>query len=82
MSKPKKNHIVTPTYLRLTDPIGRVGKNWHDAKKPFRPTAGLTSYEKRQKIREQSKAVKELECEMKAEKEAERKVSQSLSPFS
>ncbi|KAJ5226618.1 rRNA-processing protein cgrA [Penicillium citrinum] len=48
------------------------GKNWHDTKKAFRPNAGLTSYEKRKQIQDQQKAVKELEREMKEEKEAER----------
>ncbi|KAJ5162479.1 hypothetical protein N7492_007871 [Penicillium capsulatum] len=49
------------------------GKNWHDTKKPFRPSAGLTSYEKRQEARKHQDAVKEREREMKEEKEAERK---------
>lgn len=72
----KKNYIV-PTYLRLADPIGLSGKNWHGSKKAFRPTAGLTSYAKRQEVRKQTDAVKELEREMKAEAEAERKVCRS-----
>ncbi|KAJ5963136.1 hypothetical protein N7481_013441 [Penicillium waksmanii] len=50
------------------------GKNWHDSsKKPFRPNSGLTSYAKRKEAADQAKAVKELEREMKDEKEAERK---------
>lgn len=52
-----------------------LGKNWHDSKKAFRPTSGLTSYAKRKEIQKQQQAVKELEREMKDEKEAERKVS-------
>jgi hypothetical protein len=51
------------------------GKNWHDSsKKPFRPNSGLTSYAKRKEAADQAKAVKELEREMKDEKEAERQV--------
>lgn len=53
---------------------GSAGKNWHDAKKPFRPGAGLTSYAKRQEQRKQHEAVKEHERELKEEKEAERQV--------
>jgi rRNA-processing protein CGR1 len=49
-----------------------VGKTWHMSKKPFRPTAGQTSYEKR-KEQDKIKAItKAREQEMKAEKEAER----------
>ncbi|PYH44789.1 CGR1 family protein [Aspergillus saccharolyticus JOP 1030-1] len=49
------------------------GKNWHDSKKPFRPTAGMTSYAKRLESRKHQEAVKEHERELKEEKEAERK---------
>lgn len=49
------------------------GKNWHDSKKPFRPTSGLTSYEKRLEARKRQEAVKEHERELREEKEAERK---------
>lgn len=73
--KEKKN--IVPTYPRLADPIGLSGKNWHGTKKAFRPNAGLTSYAKRQEVRKQADAVKELEREMKAEHEAERKVCRS-----
>lgn len=52
-----------------------AGKNWHDAKKPFRPAAGMTSYAKRQELRKQHEAIKEHERELKEEKEAERQVS-------
>ena len=60
-----------------TDPISFPGKNWHDTKKPFRPSAGLTSYAKRQEARKHQEAVKEREREMKEEREAERQVSDS-----
>lgn len=48
------------------------GKQWHDAKKAFRPTAGQTSYAKRAAKQSQEAEVKKLENEMKAEKEEER----------
>lgn len=69
---------TTPTPTTTTH-ANKSGKNWHDTKKAFRPNAGLTSYEKRKQIQDQQKAVKELEREMKEEKEAERQVS---SPYS
>ncbi|PKX90246.1 CGR1 family protein [Aspergillus novofumigatus IBT 16806] len=53
--------------------IRKNGKNWHDSKKPFRPTSGLTSYEKRLETRKRQDAVKEHERELRDEKEAERK---------
>ncbi|KAI5305270.1 hypothetical protein KEM56_004847 [Ascosphaera pollenicola] len=55
-------------------PLGqRVnGKNWKDNKKAFRPTSGLTPYEKRLQQRKELEAIKEKEKEMKDEKEAER----------
>ncbi|KAK4545716.1 hypothetical protein LTR36_002670 [Oleoguttula mirabilis] len=48
------------------------GKQWHDTKKAFRPTAGQTSYEKRAAKQSKEAEVKKLETEMKADKEAER----------
>ncbi|KAI9927319.1 hypothetical protein ASPWEDRAFT_55532 [Aspergillus wentii DTO 134E9] len=48
------------------------GKNWHDSKKPFRPTSGMTSYAKRLETRKHQDAVKEHEKELKEEKEAEK----------
>ena len=75
--KERKKKNIVPTYPRLADPIGLSGKNWHGTKKAFRPNAGLTSYAKRQEVRKQADAVKELEREMKAEHEAERKVCRS-----
>jgi rRNA-processing protein CGR1 len=50
------------------------GKQWHETKKAFRPSAGQTSYANR-KIKDQALAVvKAQEKEMKEEKEAERQV--------
>jgi hypothetical protein len=65
-------------YLPRAAPADRLsvstGKNWRDSKKPFRPTSGLTSYEKRLEARKRQEAVKEHERELREEKEAERKV--------
>ncbi|KAK2769127.1 cgr1 family protein [Colletotrichum kahawae] len=58
-------------YTQLTLPA--AGKQWHAPKKAFRPTSGLTSYEKRAKERVAMAAMKAKEKEMKDEKEAERK---------
>ena len=48
------------------------GKQWHPTKKAFRPTAGLTSYEKRTKERALIAQVKAKEKEMKEEREEAR----------
>ncbi|KAG2164810.1 hypothetical protein JADG_004549 [Aureobasidium aubasidani] len=50
-----------------------TGKQWHETKKAFRPTAGQTSYAKRQAKDQALAVVKAQEKEMKEEKEAERK---------
>ncbi|CAD0089737.1 unnamed protein product [Aureobasidium vineae] len=50
------------------------GKQWHENKKAFRPTAGQTSYAKRQAKDQALAVVKAQEKEMKEEKEAERQV--------
>lgn len=52
----------------------RSGKNWHDAQKAFRPTAGLTNYEKRAAREKEQAIVKAHQKELKDEKEAERQV--------
>lgn len=54
--------------------LRKNGKQWHQTKKPFRPTAGLTSYSKRVAKEAQEAEVKKLQEEMKAEKEAVRQV--------
>lgn len=51
-----------------------AGMQWKDTKKAFRPTAGLTSYEKRVKERVLMAQMKAKEKEMKEEKEEERQV--------
>lgn len=51
-----------------------AGKQWHETKKAFRPTAGQTSYAKRQAKDQALAVVKAQEKEMKEEKEAERQV--------
>lgn len=53
------------------------GKSWHDNKKAFRPTAGQTSYAKRQAKDQALAVIKAQEKEMKEEKEAERQVRNS-----
>lgn len=58
----------------LTRILSNIGKQWHAPRQAFRPTSGLTSYEKRQKQRLEMDAMKAKEREMKEEKEAERKV--------
>lgn len=50
------------------------GKQWHETKKAFRPTAGQTSYAKRVARESQAAEVKKIEKEMKEEKEEERQV--------
>lgn len=52
--------------------LRKNGKNWHEPKKAFRPTAGLTPYQKRKESDEKRKMVRAREQEMKDEKEAER----------
>ena len=56
----------------LTDDL--PGKQWHAQKKAFRPTAGLSTFEKRSKDRALMAQMKAKEKEMKDEKEAERQV--------
>ncbi|GAB7347994.1 hypothetical protein MBLNU459_g5492t1 [Dothideomycetes sp. NU459] len=48
------------------------GKQWHETRKAFRPTAGLTSYAKRAALDKDMAVTKAKEKEMKEEKEAER----------
>lgn len=50
------------------------GKQWHAPRKAFRPTAGLTSYEKRTQERVAIAAMKAKEKELKEEREEERQV--------
>lgn len=50
------------------------GKQWHEPKKAFRPTAGLKSYEKRTQERAALAQMKAREKELKDEREQERKV--------
>ncbi|KAK2591839.1 rRNA-processing protein cgr1 [Conoideocrella luteorostrata] len=55
-------------------PLGmrKNGKQWHEQKKAFRPTKGLTSYERRTKERAAMAQMKAKEQEMKNEKEEAR----------
>jgi rRNA-processing protein CGR1 len=52
--------------------LRKNGKQWHETRKAFRPTAGQTSYTKRVAKQAQETEVKKVEGEMKAEKEEER----------
>jgi rRNA-processing protein CGR1 len=62
--------IINAPTVSITDEL--VGKNWHEPKKAFRPTAGQTSYEKRKEQEKIAQVAKAREQEMKDEKEAER----------
>ncbi|KAF4505221.1 hypothetical protein G6O67_007193 [Ophiocordyceps sinensis] len=68
------NALVAESAAKPTKPLGmrKNGKQWHEPKKAFRPTAGLTSYEKRTKERAAMAQMKAKEREIKAEKEAHR----------
>ncbi|EJP65242.1 hypothetical protein ACQRIT_006320 [Beauveria bassiana] len=63
-----------PEVTQSEKPLGmrKNGKQWHAPKKAFRPTAGLTSYEKRTKERTLMAQMKAKENEMKTEKKEER----------
>ncbi|KAI9904730.1 hypothetical protein N3K66_001259 [Trichothecium roseum] len=63
-----------PAAVKSTKPLGmrKNGKQWHAQKKAFRPTAGLSTFEKRSKDRALMAQMKAKEKEMKDEKEAER----------
>lgn len=54
--------------------LRKNGKQWHEPKRAFRPTAGQTSYAKRVARESQAAEVKKVEKEMKDEKEQERQV--------
>ncbi|EQK98386.1 Cgr1 [Ophiocordyceps sinensis CO18] len=73
------NALVAESAAKPTKPLGmrKNGKQWHEPKKAFRPTAGLTSYEKRTKERAAMAQMKAKEREIKAEKEAHRQGSRS-----
>ena len=51
-----------------------TGKQWHEVRKAFRPTAGQTSYAKRAEKQKEFAITKAHEKDMKDEKEAERQV--------
>lgn len=58
--------------------MSQIGKHWHDVRKPFRPTAGLTSYEKRAARDKETALIKAYEKELKEEKDALRQVREYL----
>lgn len=64
--------LQTKQLLTISPP---AGKQWHEPKKAFRPTKGLTTYEKRTKERAAMLQMKAKEKELKDDKEQARKVS-------
>ncbi|CAK7265402.1 rRNA-processing protein cgr1 [Sporothrix epigloea] len=52
--------------------LRKNGKQWHDIKKAFRPSSGLTSFSQRSKERIARATMKAKEKELKDEKEAAR----------
>lgn len=56
--------------------IRKNGKAWHHPSKAFRPTGGQTSYAKRVVKQAQEAETKKVEKEIKAERVAEREVSE------
>ncbi|KAL2124744.1 hypothetical protein VTJ04DRAFT_1109 [Mycothermus thermophilus] len=69
---PATNPTAAPVGTTKFLGLRKNGKQWHEPKKAFRPTKGLTSYEQRAKARIAQAAAKAKERELKAEKEAER----------
>ncbi|GAB0133194.1 hypothetical protein EsDP_00001607 [Epichloe bromicola] len=67
--------VATGGQDKTPKPLGmrKNGKQWHEPKKAFRPTKGLTSYERRTKERAAMAQMKAKEKEMKQEKEETRK---------
>lgn len=55
-----------------TTGLRKNGKSWHDARKPFRPASGQTTYAKRAAQQVQAAETKQLEREMQAERLAEK----------
>lgn len=64
--------LSEPTSTTGAIGLRKNGKNWHPAKKAFRPTSGQTPYEKRKEQDDIKKATKAREQEMRDEKEQER----------
>ncbi|KAG6023898.1 rRNA-processing protein cgr1, partial [Claviceps citrina] len=67
--------VPTDGQEKTLRPLGmrKNGKQWHEPKKAFRPTKGLTSYERRTKERAAMAQMKAKEKELKEEKEQARK---------
>ncbi|KAG6042560.1 hypothetical protein E4U39_005722 [Claviceps sp. Clav50 group G5] len=67
--------VPTSGEEKTTKPLGmrKNGKQWHEPKKAFRPTKGLTTYEKRTKERAAMLQMKAKEKELKDDKEQARK---------
>lgn len=60
--------ILTSPYLSKQRLTYLKGKNWHEKRQAFRPTAALTPYAKRKVAQDSLAATKAREKEMKAEK--------------
>ncbi|KAG5996787.1 hypothetical protein E4U52_005803 [Claviceps spartinae] len=69
--------VPTSGEEKTPKPLGmrKNGKQWHEPKKAFRPTKGLTTYEKRTKERAAMLQMKAKEKELKDDKEQARKAS-------
>ena len=80
----RKNGRSAPHFVpwRLVLRWAHAGKQWHEPKRAFRPTSGLSSYAKRQAQRQAQAATKAKEKEMKDEKEDERQVRGACSSAS
>ncbi|GAO13778.1 uncharacterized protein UV8b_03992 [Ustilaginoidea virens] len=66
--------VAAGSQEKAAKPLGmrKNGKQWHAQKQAFRPTKGLTSYERRTKERAAMAQMKAKEKEMKDEKEEAR----------
>lgn len=73
---PASTPAATPlAKIPQTTGIRKNGKQWHQPRKAFRPSAGQTSYAKRSAKEAELAEVKKHEKEMKDMKEEERQVS-------
>jgi rRNA-processing protein CGR1 len=72
---PSTTSVLSSAPLTTTQPpkgMRKNGKQWHNPKSAFRPTAGQTTYTKRMELKKAEQATKALEREMKEAKEDER----------
>jgi rRNA-processing protein CGR1 len=72
---PSTTSVISSAPSTTTQPpkgMRKNGKQWHNPKSAFRPTAGQTTYTKRMELKKAEQATKALEREMKEAKEDER----------